>query len=353
MNKKFFIDWQLILPILIITALSLSILFSISTSIAWSQIGFCVLGIILFIAFSRFNYKHHQPLIYIYSLISLLLLVLPFLFGVVTRGSVRWIQLGSLTLQPSEIIKPFLILLFAHLVTKKPSIPVYLTSLIIPSFLIVKQPDLGSTLVVIAIWVGIWLVSDLSLIILSFFSLITIGLSPVIYKFLKSYQKTRILSFLNPYADPKGSGYQVIQSTIAVGSGRLFGRGLGQGTQSQLHFLPERHSDFIFASIAEELGLFGSIILIISIFFLLKHLLKISKNAPDKFSQLIVIGVFSMLFFQTTINIGMNLGLLPITGITLPLVSAGGSSMLATLIALGIVHNISSRAVAKKRLEIK
>ncbi len=353
MTRKLILDWRLIIPILIIFSLSLSILFSISPRLAWAQLGYFLLGLLLFSIFSNFNYLHHQPLINHYSFLSLLLLVFPFIFGAVTRGSVRWIQLGSLTLQPSEIIKPFLILIFAHTLSKTPRYFIYFLSLIIPTILIFKQPDLGSTLVVVVIWLGIWLASDLPKYLLLIFSLILAGLSPLIYLLLKPYQKLRISSFLNPFADPKGSGYQVIQSTIAVGSGKLLGRGLGLGTQSQLNFLPERHSDFIFASLAEELGLFGSMILILAIFFLLKRLLVIASKAPDKFSQLISIGVFSMIFFQSAVNIGMNLGLLPITGITLPLVSAGGSSMLSIMIALGLVSNISSTTINKKGLEIK
>ena len=353
MRKSEFIDWRLILPVVIILTLSLSILFSISAPLAWFQLSFILIGIILFIIFARFNYQHHQPLTKIYALVSVIFLILPFVFGVVTRGSIRWIQIGSLTLQPSELIKPFLILIFSFILAKKSDLLTYFLSLLIPGFLIFKQPDLGSSLVVLAIWLGIWFVSKLSLWLLTIAGTGLALVSPVIYQFLKPYQKQRILSFISPYADPKGSGYQVIQSTIAIGSGKLLGRGLGHGTQSQLQFLPERHSDFIFATMAEETGLLGALILLLALFFLLKHLIVIAKKAPDNYSQMIIIGVFTMLSFQTIINIGMNLGMLPITGITLPLVSAGGSSMLATAIALGIVHNISSQALDKKSLEIK
>jgi rod shape determining protein RodA len=353
MNSSRLIDWRLIVPCLVIMALSLSILFSISPNLAWTQLSFILLGTGLFVIFSRFNYQHHLPLAKIYTFASLLLLILPIIFGVVTRGSVRWIQFGPLTLQPSEIIKPFLIIIFSSLLSKKLNLLAYFIALLIPSFLIFKQPDLGSTLVVLAIWFGIWFVSKLPLIALFISSLSITFLSPIVYKILKPYQQQRVLSFLNPYADPKGSGYQVIQSTIAVGSGKLFGQGLGQGTQSQLNFLPERQTDFIFATLAEELGFIGTLVLLVAIYFLLTHLLNIAKKAPDKFGQMIVIGVFSMIFFQVFVNIGMNLGLLPITGITLPLVSAGGSSMLATMIALGIVHNISLKTANNQSLEIK
>lgn len=353
MIKKHFIDWHLLIPLIVILSLGTLILFSLSDSLGWFQVLSIIAGFILFVIFARFDYQHHLSLLTVYVLISFILIITPFLFGVVTRGSIRWIQLGFLTIQPSEIIKPFFIIIFASLLSKKNNWLIYLISLIIPVFLILKQPDLGSSLVIIAIWLAIWFASGLSNFLLGLTSFLALGLSPLIYHLLRPYQKQRILSFLNPYADPKGSGYQLIQSAIAVGSGRFFGQGLGSGTQSQLQFLPERHSDFIFASLAEQLGLFGSVILLTAIFFLLLHLIKLVKYASDNFAQMIIIGVFMMIFFQTAVNIGMNLGLLPITGITLPLVSAGGSSMISTMIALGIVHNISSQHTNQQSLEIK
>jgi len=353
MTRRFNLDWQLIIPTLVLLAFGLAGLGSISLDLLLTQLIFILIGSAFFYFFSRFHYQNHRHLINIYSLGALIFLLLPFLFGAVTRGSIRWIQIGPLTLQPSEIIKPFLIIIFASLLSQKSSFINYLAYLILPVFLIFKQPDLGSTLVVMAIWLGILLASDLPT-ILPFGLLLTgLGLSPLVYRFLKPYQQQRILSFFSPYTDPKGSGYHMIQSTIAVGSGGLWGRGLGHGTQSQLRFLPERHTDFIFALIAEEMGLIGSVILLLTYFILLKRLLTIAQHAPDKFSQLITLGVFTMLFFQATVTIAMNLGLLPITGITLPLVSAGGSSLLATMIALGITYNISLHSLPKKALEIK
>ena len=173
----------------------------------------------------------------------------------------------------------------------------------------------------------------------------------MVWRFLKDYQRARVLSFLNPYSDPLGTGYNVIQAVISVGSGKFFGRGLGRGTQSHLYFLPERHSDFIFASLAEELGFLGASLLLVFYFLLLFQILKIAKNAADDFGFLIVTGVFSHLSFQILVNIGMNLGLLPITGITLPLVSTGGSSLLATMVSLGLVENVGrSRRLEEVRI---
>ena len=359
MKKVGLIDWQLILPTLVIVFLSFSILSSISKDIFIFQLISFLLGSVLFYLYSRFNYLNHKALSNLYLIASIVFLSLPFIFGAVTRGSVRWIQIGSLTLQPSEIIKPFFIIIFASFLSKNQdslspkTLVSYITLLVLPALFIFKQPDLGSTLVITAIWLGIFLASNLPTLWLIFLSLSFASLSPLIFKFLKSYQKDRITSFLNPYKDPKGSGYQLIQSMIAVGSGGVFGLGLGHGTQSHLAFLPEQHSDFIFASLAEEMGLLGSIVLISAIFFLLKRILTISKHTPDQFSYYICIGVFSMILFHSFVNIAMNLGIMPITGITLPLVSAGGSSVLATMIALGIVHNISYHQDTKKSLEIR
>jgi rod shape determining protein RodA len=225
--------------------------------------------------------------------------------------------------------------------------------LAIPALLIFKQPDLGSTLVVAAFWWAIFFAADLPLKYFIGTTVAALASLPLVWRFLAEYQKQRITAFLNPYADPRGSGYHLLQSIIAVGSGGFFGRGLGRGIQSQLRFLPESNTDFIFASLAEELGLAGSALLLIAYFLLLKRLLFIARQAPDNFSQLLTVGVFAMMLFQLLVNIGMNLGILPITGITLPLVSSGGSSLLATMISLGLVHNISRQQLPLKSLEIK
>jgi len=353
------LDWQLIIPSLLLAIFGLTALTSISVSLAVSQLIYLFVGIAMFILFSRFDYQIHYLLAKLYALGSLLLLLLPFLFGAVTRGAVRWLQIGSLTLQPSELIKPFLIIIFAGFLSSKPSFSqikrliISILLLAIPVLLIFKQPDLGSTLVVVVIWLAILFASYIPKAYWLGLTALTLIVGPIGWRFLADYQKQRLITFLNPYADPRGAGYHMLQSIIAVGSGGLLGRGLGSGVQSQLRFLPENHTDFIFASIAEELGFIGAVSLILIYFYLLKRIFNLSQNAPDKFSQLLTIGVFAMLFFQATVNIGMNLGLLPITGITLPLVSSGGSSILATMISLGIVHNISLHQQRKSSLEIK
>jgi rod shape determining protein RodA len=225
--------------------------------------------------------------------------------------------------------------------------------LFFPALFVFLQPDLGSCLVIVFIWLGMvfakgvkarWLVSGLAFLALFL---------PLSWHFLKDYQRQRIYNFLQPQNDPLGSGFNVIQSIITVGSGKIFGRGLGRGTQSQLRFLPERHTDFIFASLAEEIGFLGVIVLLSLFFFLLWRILIVAKNAADSFAYFICLGVFNLIFIQVFINIGMNLGILPITGITLPLISYGGSSLISTMICLGLVSSLSRLEEKKEIVEIR
>src|SRR3989344_39914 len=343
-------DRGLIFPAVGALLIGLLALGGMSPALLVSQLVFLGIGLLAFWFFSHFDYLNHQYLLKHYAVGGLVLLLLPFLFGIAARGAVRWIPLGSFTLQPSEIIKPFLILILAWFLSR--SAPkllelktglIYLGLLAVPALLIFKQPDLGSALVVAAIWLVMLLMSKTPKTYLVILLLLAAVVSPLTWRFLADYQKQRLTSFIDPYADPKVSGYQLIQSVVAVGSGGFLGRGLGHGFQSQLNFLPERQTDFVFATIAEELGTLGAGTLLVLYALLLLRLLKIAKNTSDNFSFLIVIGVFALMTIQGMVNIGMNLGLMPITGVTLPLVSAGGSSLLTTLICLGLVYNISAK----------
>jgi rod shape determining protein RodA len=203
--------------------------------------------------------------------------------------------------------------------------------------IIVRQPDLGSALVYLSMWLGLLVLAGIPLkYIIGAISLGGISL-PIIYELLHDYQKKRISTFLNPLLDPKGAGYNAIQAMISVGSGQLFGRGFGRGTQSLLRFLPERHTDFIFASFSEEFGLIGSLVLLLIFFFMFLRLLKqASRKVNEPLAYLYISGLFIMLFTHVVINVGMNIGIVPITGITLPFVSAGGSSLITVFIGLGI-----------------
>ncbi|NCU42390.1 MAG: rod shape-determining protein RodA [Candidatus Moranbacteria bacterium] len=212
---------------------------------------------------------------------------------------------------------------------------------IILVFLVLLQPDFGSSLVLLAIWAGMLFISDMKTRYV--FSLIVIGIIVMgsSWFFLEDYQKNRILTTINPEADARGSGYNVLQSLVAIGSGGITGKGIGNGSQSQLLFLPEKHTDFIFAAIVENIGLVGAITVLLLYAILLHRIAFIAITAGDSFGFLIASGVYIMLFFQIVINIGMNIGIVPVTGIPLPLISYGGSSLIATALGLGMVANIA------------
>jgi len=338
-------DWGLLVLIILISCLGMMILYSVAPDFAKQHLIHFGLGLAFFFFFANFDYRIFQGLSLINYIFSIIFLFSTFLLGRFTRGTLRWLTIGSFTLQPSELIKPFFILAFAGLACQKPpkkgkNLFLLFFLFLALGFLIFYQPALGSFLVALVSWLAIVFAAGISVWYL-LAGLVVVFLSfPAGWRFLADYQKARIIAFLNPGQNPLGSGYHLIQSKIAVGSGRIFGKGLGQGTQSHLRFLPEFQSDFIFSALAEELGLIGSLMLIILFFLLLWHLLKTAQKTNDQFGFLVVIGITTMLAFQIFVNIGMNIGLLPITGITLPLVSAGGSSLIATMISLGLTANI-------------
>ncbi|MBI2596989.1 rod shape-determining protein RodA [Candidatus Daviesbacteria bacterium] len=339
------VNWPICLSSLFLVSIGILVIYSSSEELALQQLIFTSVGFVLFLLISQLDLHILKRFVKPLYFFTIFLLILVIILGIETRGSLRWIPLGFFNIQPSEFAKVVLILLLAAFWTK--SLPSWINifkSLIwlTPLFLFIfKQPDLGSSLTLIAIWLGMLLVSQISL--RKILSLILIGtlIIPITWFFLHDYQKERITGFLAPELDPLGRGYNLIQSTIAVGSGQLFGRGLGRGTQSRLQFLPEFRTDFIFASIAEELGLLGSLVILLIYLYMLLYCLKIANQTEDKFSYLIIIGVSSMLLFQVFVNIGMNIGILPITGITLPLISYGGSSLIVTFICLGLIASVT------------
>lgn len=356
MKSKF--DWTISALLLALSFTSLIIIFSIAPDNLNQQGIFLLIGFIIYLYFSSQDsaiYKNLSIYFYIFAFIAL---GITLIFGSKVRGSSRWIQLFGVQIQTSELIKPLIILSFSEFISKwKPdnirNIALNLISFILPAFLIFLQPDLGTTIVYFVIWAAMMLVGGLSIsgIITSIIFIISgFFASPYI---LKEYQYRRISAFLDPEKDPLGSGYNVIQSMIAIGSGKIFGKGLGKGTQSHLKFLPERHTDFVFASLAEEFGLVGALS-VIGIFaaLLYKLLINIPKLASLQ-DKLIVTGVFTYIFFQAFLNIAMNLGIAPVTGITLPLISVGGSSILATYISLGIAVSVINSVGDRPLIEIK
>ncbi|MDP3888862.1 MAG: rod shape-determining protein RodA [bacterium] len=357
--EKFFRGFDFLIPlfIFIIAVLSLALLWSIAPNLFFQQLIFFVFGFALFLLFSQIDFRIYQNLRWIFYAGSLSFLVLTFILGEITRGSVRWIQIGPLTIQSSEMVKPFLISFFAFFFCRrKINFSTLVKAVILlglPTFLIFKQPDLGSSLVLMAAFVGIFFYQEFSSAVLLPIAGLLIIAIPASWLMLAQYQKDRIFSFLDPYSDPLGSGYSLIQAMISVGSGQLFGRGLGRGTQSHLAFLPERHTDFIFASFTEEFGFLGAGTILIIYFLILWRVLYVAQNAKQDFAKFFALGIFCMLIFQIFINVGMNLGIAPVTGITLPFLSYGGSSIISTMISLGMVESISRLHKKQETIEIR
>lgn len=307
--------------------------------------------------FSQTNYKTVKLYSVPIYIISIVLLFTVLVIGIESRGSVRWLELFGFRIQFSEILKPFLAISLSSFLSSNNNYSLrtlFFGSLfLIPViFLVFLQPDLGNALIYFMVTVFTFVVFGFPLRFLLSGLIFMSILSPIVWKFLHDYQKHRILTFLNPN-DPLGLSYNAIQSVIAVGSGMLFGRGLGLGTQSGLRFLPERHTDFIFATLSEELGIIGAILVTISFAFILYRIFIIFLNQDDLFCKLFAIVAFSLIFFQFFINVGMNIGILPIVGITLPFLSYGGSSLVSNFILLGILSAMNSVGTSKKVLEIR
>lgn len=354
------IDWLLLLPAIFLVCLSLLMLFSTSvtqTGTDWSplirQASYFLVGLFVFFFFAALDYRLLARYSLWFYLALLGLLVLTYFLGSQTRGSVRWIDLKFVTIQASEFAKPILIVFLAYFFAKANPNKIWnlilsIVILALPLGLILNQPDLGSSLVIISIWVSLVFVSGLNPFYFGFLLLVPLLSMPVFWHFLKDYQKARIETFLNPNSDPLGRGYNLVQAIIAVGSGQFFGRGLGRGTQSHLNFLPEQKTDFIFATSAEELGFVG-IFLLLSLFaFLAYRLFSALSKSRDLEGSLIIVGCLVTIMVQVFINAGMNLGLLPITGITLPFVSFGGSSLISLFALLGLVESVLIRSETKQ-----
>lgn len=303
---------------------------------------FLLFSVLLFLVFSTIDFEILRMFSWHLYIFSVVFLIIPLLIGQATRGAVRWIPIGSLTIQPAEFVRPLLILFFANYLTKERELGVkrFLKAVglfMLPALLILVQPSLGVTVLLGVGFAGVVLAVKYDKRILLVGAIAAALLMPFSWFFLAPYQKTRVMALINPQSDPYGAGYNSIQSKISVGSGRLFGRGIGEGVQTQLSFLPERHTDFVFASIAEELGFIGAILLISLEFFLLYRIVRSSENSKSYTARAFTSGVFLTLFAQVIVHTGMNMGLFPITGLPMPLVSIGGSALMSTMIMLGMV----------------
>ena len=348
-DKILAFDFTLLFLILLLGAISLFAMyssergnFSYHTQSHLYRFSIFFLFLIV-ISFLNINYIYKSA--YLSYLIILILLLAVDSFGITASGSKRWINLFFINLQPSELMKVSLVVFLARYYYKIPSqninnikhIFIPFLSFMIPVFLVIKQPDLG-TAVLIAITglIVIWL-TGFRIKYFLYSSFFLICLLPVGIAFLKPYQKSRILTFLNPERDPLGAGYQIIQSKIAVGSGGIFGKGFLQGSQSYLDYLPEKHTDFIFTLFSEEFGFVGSLVLLIIYALIIYRISKIGSESKNNFAKLFCFGFAAAFFVYVTVNMSMVLGLLPIVGAPLPIMSYGGSSMLSIMIGLGIV----------------
>ncbi len=349
------LDWILIMPMVLLLATGLLAIYSLSINnstdsfnIFDKQLIFVGVALVVFFVFSFTDYRIWRNYTSIFYIASIVLLLLVFLIGKTTNGAVSWFKIGFLNFQPVEFVKIASILLLAKYFSQIQSQNLLWKNLFVsfayilpPVVLVILQPDMGSAIVLVAIWLTMVFLAGLNLrqiIVLTIIGIL-IGASGWFFV-LHDYQKARVVSFLNPGQDALGAGYNVNQAMIAIGSGSLVGKGVGHGSQSQLNFIPERHTDFIFATIAEESGLLGAGLVLLFfgiIFWRFKNIIELSK---DRFGQLIVGGVAGLMFFQILINIGMNLGLMPVAGLSLPFLSYGGSFLLTIMILMGMSENV-------------
>ena len=348
-DKIFALDFLLIFLILLLGVISFFAMYSTEQGkfgyYTQSHIYRFFIFFIIFIMFSFFRIQFWFKSAYLFYFAILILLFAVYFFGITASGSKRWINLFIINLQPSELMKVALIIFLARYYYKIPSehvtnikhILIPLFALTIPVFLVISQPDLGTAvLITLGGLAVIWLTGfRLKYFLYLFFVLIC--LIPVGISFLKPYQKMRILTFFDPERDPLGAGYQIIQSKIAVGSGGIFGKGFLQGSQSYLDYLPEKHTDFIFTLFSEEFGFIGSLALLIIYVMIIYRIILIGNRSGNNFARLYCFGFAAAFFSYVAINVSMVLGLLPIVGAPLPIMSYGGSSMLSMMIGLGIV----------------
>ncbi len=331
----------------------------VSQQVFYDQLLCVSIGLGIMYLLGNVDYRRFYDGAYIFYIVNVFLLIGVLVGGRHALGARRWLEIAGLSFQPSEFAKLALILMLGrYFSNRRPTlsfdllsrtqiifkgliIPFLLTSVLM--ILIFKQPDLGTSILLFGVFVIMLLVSGLEYHYLLTFLGLCLMAVPFCWKFLKPYQKDRLLVFLNPNIDPLGAGYTIIQSKIAVGSGQIFGKGWLAGTQNQLNFLPERHTDFIFSVIGEEWGLLGTLLLGYFYFLLIGCCFSIAEQVKDKFGTFVVIGIVSILALQVIINIGMVLGLFPVVGITLPFISYGRSSLLIFLVMMGFLLNLSKR----------
>ncbi|TCS94727.1 rod shape-determining protein RodA [Hazenella coriacea] len=361
------LDFMLILILFILGSISIvaisSATYTSDSSYVEKQIGWYILGFLCMLSFLLFDLKilSQGRFLYLLYIVGILLLILVFVpgLGVKVKGAQQWIRIGSFQLQPSELMKLIFILLFGKVLAERSGfygerlrdLGKLFILLVIPFLIILSQPDLGTALVFIAITVSMcwiagmprrWFLTGILTLVLSVGSVFTLYFTdhPFLQIILKDHQIKRIETFVNPAADPTGAGYQLTQAKIGIGSGSFLGKGWHQGTQVQGNWIPEPHNDFIFAVFAEEFGFLGASLVIVLFLLMIYRMIMIAFHAEDPFQRFVVTGVIGMISFQVIQNIGMTVGLLPITGLPLPFISYGGSSLVTQMIGIGFVLNV-------------
>jgi rod shape determining protein RodA len=335
-----FKDISLSISVAFLLILSIFILNSVAHGILPLYFIYIGIAVILFWLFSQIGFE----IISLFSkhlyIISIVLLLLTLIIGRVTHNTIRWIPIGSSTFQPSELVRPFLLVFFATYLTKeKVTVKRFLMALlllIIPVFLILVQPSFSVSALTTVGFLGVLIASDFNKKYLLIGLAGLLVLIPIVFQMMAPYQRQRLVTFLEPTSDPLGAGYNSIQSVIAAGAGEFAGRGLGHGIQTQLSFLPEKQTDFIFAAVGEEMGFVGAGLMLAATFVILFRLTKFMENSVSPAARAYISGFFLTYLVQVFVHVGMNIGILPVTGIPFPLVSAGGSSLLATMMGLGI-----------------
>lgn len=358
------LPWRVILLLIAIGGFGSIVLYSAAGGHLrpWASshaIRFCVF-LMLAIILSRFSERFWREIALPGYVIILVMLVSVELLGAVSGGSQRWLDLGFIRLQPSELMKLFIVLALARFFDMLPSgeirgwNAIWLPGAMIglPAALVMLQPDLGTALMIVAGGVTIMFLAGLPLRLFIGSICAVLIIAPLAYLFLlRDYQRNRVLTFLNPESDLLGAGYHITQSKIAIGSGGIFGKGFLNGTQSHLNYLPEGHTDFVFATMAEEWGLMGGLLLITAFLMLIRWGMRVSARAPTRFGRLAAAGLITTIFFYVAINLSMVMGLAPVVGIPLPMVSHGGTAMMTVMICIGILmsierHNKTGRSLS-------
>lgn len=348
-------DWALLATALFVIALSVLSMWNLApgrggTALAWRQLSWVGIGLVALLVVASVDYRNLVRFAPAFYVIGVALLLVVFVLGRTVSGARRWIHLGPITFQPSELFKLIFVLTLAWALTWRPgeapsrgAVLASLALLGVPFLLVVRQPDLGTALVLIPVVTAVLVGGGVRLRVLGGFALAGLAALPLGWRVLKPYQQDRLLVYLDPFRDPLGTAYNVIQAKIAIGSGQLLGKGVSGATQSRLAFLPERHTDFIFAVFAEMWGFIGCLMLVVAYGLLVLRGFEIAASTRDPRGRVLALGVTAVFAAQILINLGMVTGLLPVVGIPLPLMSYGGSSMVASLMGLGLLLSIRMR----------